>query len=357
MSTQDFLQEYSKTRLLCEATIKKYASTAFYADYPQNDFITKQGKRALLLPGKRLRPALAYSITTLFGKRPLSVIPYVSLELLHTFLLMHDDMIDKSTLRRGKANILGSARETFKQKISSSEIEHFANSVAVVGGDTLVLETLQPVLSSSLPDKVKLLLLDLFRKSLQETCYGWYIQFLLDYTPLSEVKPKAILDSMFWVTGKYTFALPIHFALTVAGKPWVSLRGGVDTLALELGTIFQIGDDIIGLVGDPKKTGKSASSDIEQGKKTLPLYYAYKEAKPVEKKRLESLVGKQGLSAKEISDVRTILDTTGALDKSRREIELSYNRLKDFLSASAHFRGRPALYLLGLAEYMMEREA
>jgi geranylgeranyl pyrophosphate synthase len=161
---------------------------------------------------------------------------------------------------------------------------------------------------------------------------------------------------MYWVTGQYSFALPLHFALTAAGKPWISLRGGVDTIALHLGTIFQVIDDILGLVGDSQKTGKSASNDIEQGKKTLPLYYAYQKATTAEKKKLEVLIGKKKLSDKEIADARTILENTGAILRARKDVEHAYQQLQELLTTSQHFRGKPAQFLLGFAEYMMGRE-
>ncbi|GEM_PF-1713579 len=357
MSIEVFEGLFAKTRKQCDVLLKEYATSHYLSDYPQQDFIVQENRRALLLPGKRIRPTLGYIMTQCWGKPSMPLQPFLALEILHTFLLMHDDMIDECTIRRGKDNILGKAEKHFAKSLPKGKEQHFIESIAVVGGDTAVMESLRPILDAMLSDKTKVTLINLLRKSLQETCYGWYIQFLLDYTPLAKVKQKSILDSMYWVTSRYTIALPITFALHCAGNYSRKSVKEVDEVANELGFIFQVGDDIIGLIGDPKKTGKSASKDIEQGKKTLPLFLAYHKATTVERQVMENLVGKKNLSDKEVGEFREILDRTKAIPLCQSKIAEAYEKLQNLLQSSILWKGKQAQFLLGMGEYLMQRES
>ena len=104
---------------------------------------------------------------------------------------------------------------------------------------------------------------------MQETCRGWFIQYLLDFKPIEDVTHQEITNAMHWVTSKYTFETPLRFALTAVGMMHKKQIEYCEQVANHLGHVFQLTDDILGVFGDKKKTGKSSHLDIEQGKKNL----------------------------------------------------------------------------------------
>jgi geranylgeranyl diphosphate synthase type I len=113
---------------------------------------------------------------------------------------------------------------------------------------------------------------------MQHVARGWYKQFLSDYISLSDISLEYIIEhNLINVTSSYSFLFPLQFGQAIAtGDSDISpdLREFADNL----GILFQTGDDIIGLFGDPSVTGKSADGDIIQGKKTIPMYLAYTHA-------------------------------------------------------------------------------
>ena len=118
--------------------------------YPRKDFLYQQVKKALLAPGKRLRPCLSYYFAQELSNEKIALKPFLALEFLHNFLLIHDDIIDECTMRKGKLNTIGVAQNRYKTMVGDSEMQHFSNSLAVVAGDTLVFEVLQPIHDSNL---------------------------------------------------------------------------------------------------------------------------------------------------------------------------------------------------------------
>ena len=160
------------------------------------------------------------------------------------------------------------------------------------------------VVDSKCDAVTKLSLIKLINTTIKETWYGRYIQFMMDYQPLSEIHLERIIESLISVTWRYTFSFPIKFGLIHAGKSEL-----FDTHYAQLcdymGILFQTGDDLIWLFGDPEETGKSDYSDIVQGKKTVPILLTYQYASDEQKIKLDEYVGKPDLSADEARYVKT----------------------------------------------------
>jgi geranylgeranyl diphosphate synthase type I len=119
------------------------------------------------------------------------------------------------------------------------------------------------------------------------------------------------------------------------------------------GTAFQLQDDILGIIGDEEQLGKPVGSDIREGKRTTITYFAFKNASPKEKAKLESVLGKRTAKMKEIKEVISLLRELGGISETqhiaKRLIEEAYPEL-DILENS-HYKD----LLLAWAEFMISR--
>lgn len=160
---------------------------------------------------------------------------------------------------------------------------HFGHAQAIIGGDVLYSIAQDMILDSDLKSSRKIVLLKILSQTMQHVARGWYKQFLSDYIPLSDISLDYIIEhNLINVTSSYSFLFPLQFGQAIATGD-AEISPALREFANNLGVVFQTGDDIIGLFGDPSVTGKSADGDILQGKKTIPMYMTYMHA-PTEDK-------------------------------------------------------------------------
>ncbi len=282
---------------------------------PEGDPMREEIVRFVLEGGKRFRPALSYLIAKFYGAE--DMYPHLALETFHKYLLTHDDIMDRDDKRYGAPTVHKKLEEIIQKYTSDAgELTHFGNGLAIVAGDMMEAATNKIILRSQLDADTKVKLCELVATAAEEAAWGWYDQLVMDYTPLDskELSYERIEQSIIWVTGKYTTKFPMHFGFAVAG---VEFPEGIDHLADDLGVLFQTGDDIIGLFGDPENTGKSNFGDIVQAKKTLPMWFTFELANESDKVVLKQLVGKKDLTHEEAETVRAICERSGGLKRSK----------------------------------------
>ena len=134
-----------------------------------------------------------------------------------------------------------------------------------------------------------------------------------------------------------------------------SLLEGVRKYGEPIGLAFQIRDDILGVYGDSRETGKSIDSDICEGKKTLLYFNALNLAKPSEQKFLKNRYGKKDLTKKEIEKIKEIIKDSGALQSSQLYAQKMVNLGKKYISKITTDPDY-AQTLASLADYMILRE-
>jgi geranylgeranyl diphosphate synthase type I len=181
----------------------------------------------------------------------------------------------------------------------------------MIGGDVLHAMAQSYIFDAHISDSTKILLLRTMNEAMLDVAWGRYKQFLSDSMSIADVSLEYILEYNLWqVTGSYTFLFPLRF-----GYVLIHDTMEVDPLMIELcryvGILFQTGDDVIGLFGDPAVSGKSNHGDIIQGKKTIPIYFAYHHANVEQKSLLDALVGKQDLTDDEAELVKSIVTEHG----------------------------------------------
>ncbi len=305
-----FLETYKAAAAELNHTIQN-AKSFIAPTFPAHDALRHGITRFTLEGGKRFRPTLSLLTARALGHN--DPLPHVALESFHKFILVHDDIIDRDTLRYNAPTVHAQLAELCANPVQK---EHFGNSLAIVGGDLLQSATTKIILATTLPDTTKIKLLELIATATNEVTKGWYDQFLMDYLPLSSPRLnfRRIEESIIWVTGKYSMKLPLFFGYAVAGK---QPPEGLERLADLMGALFQTGDDLLGLFGKTEDTGKSNFADITQGKKTLPMWLTYHHTSATNKKILAELVGKKNLTREQITTVRLIIRHGEGLERTR----------------------------------------
>lgn len=232
-----------------------------------------------LRPAKRVRPALlvvGYALGGGSAKVPDGLWRFAAgLELLHTFMLIHDDVADQAELRRG-----GPALHRLLAPGRAGEDQ------AVVVGDHLFSLAVEALLSSGLPgaSTVTRYYLGVCR----HTAAGQYLDLDLARTPLAGVSLFQTLRVARLKTARYGFCAPLVCGARLGGAD-PALVERLDKVGRHLGLAYQLRDDIIGLFGDPRLSGKPVDSDFAQGKRTFPLLAAHRRASPEARAELEAL--------------------------------------------------------------------
>jgi geranylgeranyl diphosphate synthase type I len=308
-----------------------------------------------LAGGKRIRPAvLYYGYLAAGGEDNDEIIKIsMSVELLHSFLLIHDDVIDRDASRHGVATI----HERFK-KISSkygvsSDHEHFGNSMAMVTGDMTAAMACDVIFNSSFPAPVILKALDKMQDIVFVTIPGEMLDVIMQYAGCAS--EEKILKMFEGKTARYTFEGPLHLGCILAGGDEKLFKCFSD-YSLPLGKAFQIRDDILGVYGDEKKLGKPVGSDIIEGKQTLLILKVMEKGTAGQKEIIKKYIGKKDLTSEELRKVREVIKESGALDYSYK---LCQELIDESLAAlrKADFKNKEArIFLEGIAQYVIKRE-
>lgn len=258
--------------------------------------------------GKRLRGALVKLGYELAGAEyhPEILKPAVAFEIFQTAILAHDDIIDQSPTRRGKPTIYKSLGG-----------DHYAISLTICLGDVGFFLATKLIAETNFPEDLKNKAIQSFCDTMLKTAVGEMLDVKLSKPGEKQLEEDAI--TIFKLkTARYTITGPLHLGALLAGAD-ESLLQKLHTYGEGLGIAFQIQDDILGVFGDEETLGKSVTSDIEEGKNTLLITEALKNANPDQKQILTQYYGKGKIDQQGLEKVRQVFEQTGALDYSKQQ--------------------------------------
>lgn len=269
--------------------------------------------------GKRVRPILFCIGYLGFTKKPAAGLYRcaISLELLHDFLLVHDDIIDKSNTRRGLPSmhtLLNNYLNKYKK------IKFSGTDLTIVAGDVMYAMALDTFLAVKENPLRKELALKKLIAAAFFTGSGEFIELLLAAKPIQGVKKDEIYKIYDYKTANYTFASPLTMGATLAGASQNQIKK-LFNYGIYLGRAFQIKDDIIGTFGLESEIGKSNLTDLKEEKKTLLLWYAYNNACRVDQRNIKRILSKKTISLKDLKQMRRIIISSGALNYAKKEIK------------------------------------
>jgi geranylgeranyl diphosphate synthase type II len=264
--------------------------------------------------GKRFRPRMVMSAYQMLGGRDLANAAEVgaAFELLHTALIVHDDVIDRDFVRRGIPNVSGRYRTIAEGAGMSPEgAHHVGLSAGVIAGDLALSNAYRLLERVEAPPAVRRRLGDILDEAVFASAAG---EFLDIETSLDPAMPslEAIVDMARLKTSVYSFEGPLQAGAVLAGAD-EELIARLGDFGRDAGIAYQIADDLLGVFGNETRTGKTNWGDLREGKRTALLSYV--SARP-EWEDISALVGSPGMSAADADFVRRILVDSGAKDYS-----------------------------------------
>ena len=273
--------------------------------------------RLVMAGGKRLRPAFCHWGFVGAGGDPdeaAVVDAGAALELLHTFALIHDDVMDGSALRRGLPTVHRSFETRHGANGWRGEPRRFGEGVAILVGDLAYVYADQLLAGAPRPAW------EVFTELRLEVNIGQYLDLL--GTARGEVGLEQARRIGHYKSGKYTIERPLHLGAALAGRR-DELAGPLSAYGLPLGEAFQLRDDLLGAFGESSVTGKPVGDDLREGRPTALYAFAAAGADKAAAKVLADRFGAPDLTEAEVADLQEVLEQTGA----RLRVETAIERL------------------------------
>jgi len=290
-------------------------------DEKLNNIIEKNIPRGIYEPlkyilsggGKRIRPVLLmFSCEAVGGNYSDTVDAAVSVEMLHNFTLIHDDIMDNADKRRGK--------ETIHKK--------WDRDVAILSGDALLGLAYNTLLKTK-SDNIRKIT-QAFTEGIIEVCEGQ------GFDKEFEIKKNVSLEEYLMMINKKTSQLLVS-CVRMGALIGNAIENSIKCLvnyAENIGLAFQIQDDLLDITADETKFGKKIGGDLREGKKTYLLLKALDVVKEKKDKViLESIITNKGLqNDAEILKVKEIYEKYGIIESAKNEIEKYTSKANEFLN-------------------------
>ena len=256
----------------------------------------------LRLGGKRLRPLLCCVAAATFSPEWQRALPAAAaLEIFHNFTLLHDDLMDRSPLRRGQETVF----------------RRWGDNTAILSGDAMSIEAYASL--AEIEEKALLgIIVPLFSQMALEVCIGQQLD--MEFETRSEVRPEEYMEMIRLKTSVLLGASLQIGALIGGAQPADALR--LYEAGVQLGLAFQIQDDLLDVYGDEQTFGKPIGGDIIHAKKTLLLLYTLEQLQGDALCELRSILA---LSPEErtgkVDRVRQLYDEAGTRTYAEGEVQ------------------------------------
>lgn len=280
--------------------------------------LVREAKDFVMQGAKRLRPMLLYhGYRASDGKDEDAILDAaLSIELIHNYLLVHDDVIDEDDLRRAQPTIHrrweAACRET-----RPAEATHLGQAFAIVTGDLLAAYGYEALTRSRFPEGERVRALDKLNAILSDVVAGQTLDML--WSLGKTVSEHDIMTAYEYKTARYTAEGPLHLGALLAGAP-EDLLTRLSKTALPLGVAFQINDDTLDLFGSDAAKGRPVGSDLKTGKQTLLTWYARTHASPTQERILKRAFGNRLLDKEAMEAAKEVIVKTGALAYAQKVI-------------------------------------
>ena len=293
------------TLLEAQNLVEKHIQNLSIPDTPPE--LYEPVRYILSLGGKRIRPALVILACDLFdGEVASALIPAVAIEVFHNFTLLHDDIMDRSELRRGKPTV---------------HVKYNEN-VAILSGD--VMSILASRLMNQAPGVVLNVVHEVFTLTAMQVCEGQ--QMDMNFEELLSVTEEEYL-TMIKLKTAVLIAASLKIGAILGGS---SQRDAEDLYEFgkNLGIAFQLQDDLLDTYGDPAVMGKNQGTDIVDNKKTFLVIQALEAASHTQKEELMGWLKAKKFDPKEkIRAVTSIFDALNVKEVTEQRIRDYYQQV------------------------------
>ena len=285
MTVEEIWEHYKGELRAAEDTMFRVLETVAPA-------IEAVGSHIFAAGGKRIRPFLAIVSSKIFGADGEEVNTLASsVEFIHAASLIHDDVVDGASLRRGQP----------------SAHSLFGNQVVILVGDFLYANALR---LANLLKRQKVM--DALCTATAKMSEGELIQLSKQGNP--EMTED---DYMKIIQGKTAILMSAACkGGAVIGNGSEKEQEALASFGLKFGFAFQIADDILDYRADEKVFGKNLGKDLEEGKITLPLIHLLRDAGPAESERVKEIIAAEGITERDLTDIQNLFDKHRSIEKS-----------------------------------------
>ncbi|HEY1097018.1 MAG TPA: polyprenyl synthetase family protein [Alphaproteobacteria bacterium] len=308
--------------------------------------------------GKRLRASLVkLGFDMVGGYLDEKIYPAaMAYEIFQAGILAHDDIIDNSPLRRGKPTVFKALEKRCATDLrGKGNAAHYGVSQTICLGDMGLYMAIQLINDSAFNAEAKNKAVSFFTKTVIDTIAGELLDVEIPYlNDINTITKDDLLAICRYKTARYTIVGPLSLG-AILGKGSQYTLEAISDYGDHLGIAFQLKDDLLGIFGDEATTGKSATSDIEEGKITLPYWYALQQATIPQKEFLQKHYGTGPVMPEIHDEIKQIFTDTGA--KNYTEIMMD-DLVAKALDATTQVTANDAYrnILRDLANYMIKRE-
>lgn len=305
--------------------------------------------------GKNIRGSLTKLGYECFGGKDEKAILKASLmvEIAHSFLLIHDDIMDRDLLRRNMPTIHCQYERLHKKRYKKGEPTHYGLCMAIDVGDVGFALSYLFLTDSDFNNEIKTKVLKCFTKQILTTAFGQALD--ISYEVTDRVTEEDIMRIHHYKTANYTVTGPLRYGALFAGAEENEVKK-IEKYGLPVGIAFQLRDDELGLFADEKTLGKPIGNDVKENKNTILHLKALELARGKDKDFIKYAYGNRKLTERELRRVREITKKTGALDYSRRMARKLVKKGKSFVPKITNDT-ELADTLYKMADFMIERNS
>lgn len=360
-STEEFVEQLTQYKKKIDTDIAQFCESALeqthesFGEYPTE--AVKAYCSLLSRGGKRIRGALTMNAYFMLGGKDNRVALEAAraIEMLHAYILMVDDIQDRSEVRRGGPTAHVQLRNYHETRHLKDDAQHFGESIAMNGflfGSHSALNVLADL---KIDPKLRLAAIKNVNEHFIATAHG---QSLDIFNEVVETADESAVDNvLLWKTAFYTFMNPLQLGAIIAGASVEDLKQ-LEAYSLNAGRVFQITDDILGIFSEEASSGKSPLDDIKEGKRTLLTVKALELAPKADAYFLEQMLGNKNLTQSEFHQCRAIIEDSGALAYARKQATDSVvNALVALDDFSDSWGSEQVTFLRQLVTFLIDRKS
>ena len=307
--------------------------------------------------GKRIRGALVMAGYEMCGGEDRAMILQAAraIEMLHAYILMIDDIQDRSALRRGKPSAHEMLAAYHRKHRLHGDADHTGISLALDAA-LAGAHASQTILANLNADpQLRLNAISISNRTMGVTVHGQTYDILNEVVPQPRIED--VKRAMDWKTAQYSFINPLHVGMVLVGAG-CEATNAITPYGLHMGRAFQITDDSLGIFGKEQEVGKKPEDDIREGKRTLLMLYALEHAAPADSVFLRKCLGNRELTVAEFARCKNIIEASGARQHTQeianREVAAAIQSLE---ACKGLWTEAGDAFLRDLAEAVRQRRA
>jgi|AntRauTorcE11897_2_1112592.scaffolds.fasta_scaffold22328_1 geranylgeranyl diphosphate synthase type I len=355
----DFTQNLARYQNIIDDDIRSYArkirqtTLQHYGEYARIEVdsylsILERG-------GKRIRGALTMLGYEMSGGKNHAMIVQAArvIEMVHAYILIIDDIQDRSRTRRGGATAHVQLANYHKEQNLSRDSEHFGISIALNGALSGAHAAQMIMANLHTDEDARLKVISILNRTMSVTAHGQTYDIMNEV--VAKVSETDVDKALEWKTAHYTFLNPLHVGMVLAGAD-CHATDAITDYAMHAGRAFQLTDDLLGTFGTEFDSGKSPMDDIREGKRTLLSVHALEHTTNGNKNFLIQMLGNQRLTQAEFERCQDIIKNSGAYDYTKQSAEQHVAQaLASLQGHDERWSKEGIAFLRGLVSYLPNR--